>query len=93
MPDMREHPRWCPVYAKRTPMIPFHNGVAVFRWRQPDGSVTVEQRPCLGCGATECADCGEVGSHADSCHSAPCPYPGCLGTADGRSCRHPLPED
>lgn len=40
-----------------------------------------------------CPVCKVVSEHAESCPLAPCPYPECLGTADGASCRHPLPGD
>jgi hypothetical protein len=49
------HPQYCRVYARRTPALPWHNGMMTYRWTAPDGTITVDARPCLGCGATESA--------------------------------------
>jgi hypothetical protein len=44
---------WCKVYARRTPMIPFHNGMYTYRIGHEDGTVSVVRQPCLGCGAVD----------------------------------------
>lgn len=49
-PAQRAHPMYCPRQARRTPMIPFHNGMVTWRWAQPDGTVTVQRIPCTACG-------------------------------------------
>jgi hypothetical protein len=49
----RSHPAFCKVYARRTPMIPFHNGQTTYRVGTPDGPVTTVRQPCLGCGRVQ----------------------------------------
>lgn len=49
----RDNPAWCPVYARRTPMLPWHNGMMTFSTLQPDGSVKVTRWPCIGCGKVD----------------------------------------
>lgn len=43
--------RFCRVYARKTPMIPFHNGQLTYAVTRRNGDTEWIQRPCLGCGA------------------------------------------
>lgn len=51
--SQRAHPAFCKVYARRTPMIPFHNGQLTYRIGRADGTVETVRTPCLGCGKVQ----------------------------------------
>ena len=48
--EQRASANYCKVYARRTPIIPFHNGQMTYRVRESDGSIRTVRQPCLGCG-------------------------------------------
>lgn len=49
--EQRAHPMYCTRQARRTPMIPFHNGQYTYRiGPYADGSIATVRQPCLACG-------------------------------------------
>jgi hypothetical protein len=52
--EQRASANYCKVYARRTPMIPYHNGMMTYRiGPMPDGTDQIVEKPCLGCGKVE----------------------------------------
>lgn len=48
----RSQPNFCAYYARRTPMIPYHNGQLTYRIRRHNGTIDIIRKPCLGCRRT-----------------------------------------